>query len=78
MYLREITPDYTYYGIASPWLQTKVLRALQYFPVPEGTSAQKQLHDVLQAIFAGKQGKLQQCAVAPGPNIRGCAAGTCT
>jgi hypothetical protein len=21
VYLREITPDYTYYGIASPWLQ---------------------------------------------------------
>lgn len=20
-YLREVTPDYTYYGIASPWLQ---------------------------------------------------------
>jgi hypothetical protein len=35
-------------------LQTKVLRALQYFPLPEGTSAQKQLHDVLQAIFNGK------------------------
>lgn len=35
-------------------LQTKVLRALQYFPLPEGTSAQKQLHDVLQAIFNGE------------------------
>lgn len=55
VYLREITPDYTYYGIASPWLQTKVLRTLQYFPLPEGTAAQKQLHDVLQAIFNGKQ-----------------------
>lgn len=54
MYLREITPDYTYYGIASPWLQTKVLRTLQYFPLPEGTAAQKQLHDVLQAIFNGE------------------------
>jgi AP-2 complex subunit alpha len=54
VYLREITPDYTYYGIASPWLQTKVLRALQYFPLPEGTGAQKQLHDSLQAIFNGE------------------------
>lgn len=35
------------------WLQTKVLRALQYFPLPEGTGAQKQLHDVLLAIFNG-------------------------
>lgn len=54
VYLRDITPDYTYYGIASPWLQTKVLRALQYFPLPEGTGAQKQLHDVLQGIFNGE------------------------
>lgn len=54
MYLREISPDYTYYGIASPWLQTKVLRALQYFSLPEGTGAQKQLHDALQAIFNGE------------------------
>ena len=23
VYLREITPDYTYYGIASPWLQVR-------------------------------------------------------
>eukprot|EP00879_Flechtneria_rotunda_P008959 GHRR01009380.1.p1 GENE.GHRR01009380.1~~GHRR01009380.1.p1 ORF type:complete len:1159 (+),score=411.60 GHRR01009380.1:174-3479(+) len=48
--LRDITPDYTYYGIASPWLQAKVLRTLQYFPPPEGTALQRQLHDVLQAI----------------------------
>jgi hypothetical protein len=54
VYLRDITPDYTYYGIASPWLQTKVLRALQYIPLPEGTGAQKQLHDVLQGIFNGE------------------------
>lgn len=55
VYLREITADYTYYGIASPWLQAKVLRTLQYFPVPEGTTAQKQLHDVLVAIFNCEQ-----------------------
>eukprot|EP00878_Enallax_costatus_P038873 GHUV01044361.1.p1 GENE.GHUV01044361.1~~GHUV01044361.1.p1 ORF type:complete len:317 (+),score=114.18 GHUV01044361.1:444-1394(+) len=51
VYLREVTADYTYYGIASPWLQAKVLRTLQYFPSPEGTAAQRQLHDVLVAIF---------------------------
>lgn len=34
--------------------QIKVLRTLQYFPPPEGVAAQKQLHDVLQAIFNGK------------------------
>lgn len=51
VYLREVTADYTYYGIASPWLQAKVLRTLQYFPLPEGTQAQRQLHDTLVAIF---------------------------
>lgn len=33
------------------FLQAKVLRALQYFPLPEGTAAQRQLHDTLQTIF---------------------------
>jgi hypothetical protein len=23
VYLRDITPDYTYYGIATPWLQVR-------------------------------------------------------
>lgn len=65
MYLRDITPDYTYYGIASPWLQTKVLRALQYFPLPEGTGAQKQLHDVLQGIFSGELQQFKVLACLP-------------
>jgi hypothetical protein len=37
-----------------PFFQTKVLRTLQYFPLPEGAGAQKQLHDVLQLIFNGE------------------------
>lgn len=32
-------------------MQAKVLRTLQYFPLPEGTLAQRQLHDTLVAIF---------------------------
>lgn len=32
-------------------VQAKVLRTLQYFPLPEGTQAQRQLHDTLVAIF---------------------------
>lgn len=31
---RDVPPDCTYYGIACPWTQVKVLRALQYFPPP--------------------------------------------
>eukprot|EP00882_Tetradesmus_deserticola_P014382 GHRQ01015294.1.p1 GENE.GHRQ01015294.1~~GHRQ01015294.1.p1 ORF type:complete len:319 (+),score=190.26 GHRQ01015294.1:1468-2424(+) len=51
VHLREVSADYTYYGIGSPWLQAKVLRTLQYFPLPEGTLAQRQLHDTLGTIF---------------------------
>eukprot|EP00741_Cyanophora_paradoxa_P020808 tig00021312_g20087.t1 len=29
---REYGPDYTYYGIPSPWIQVKALRLLQYYP----------------------------------------------
>ena len=31
---RDVPPDCAYYGIACPWAQVKVLRALQYFPPP--------------------------------------------
>ena len=31
---RDVTPDYTYYGLPTPWLAAKALRALQYFPPP--------------------------------------------
>ena len=103
--LRDVPPDYTYYGIASPWLQVgwqgwggaagwgwggglsthpidgeksrlgvcrccrpfnhppalvlawllqaKVLRCLQYFPVPTTEAGQQQLHNLLQALFKG-------------------------
>ena len=35
---RDVPPDCTYYGIACPWAQVKVLRALQYFPPPSSSS----------------------------------------
>jgi hypothetical protein len=37
--------------VRSAAVQAKVLRTLQYFPLPEGTLAQRQLHDTLVAIF---------------------------
>jgi AP-2 complex subunit alpha len=54
VFVREITPDYTYYQIAMPWLQIKVLRALQYFGAPEGPAAVKELQGVIQQIFSGE------------------------
>lgn len=32
---RSCSPDYFYYGIASPWLQVKCLRFLQYYKIPD-------------------------------------------
>jgi hypothetical protein len=34
-------------------LQAKVLRCLQYFPVPTTEAGQQQLHNLLQALFKG-------------------------
>ncbi|DBA96016.1 hypothetical protein WJX77_003113 [Trebouxia sp. C0004] len=52
---REVSPDYTYYGIASPWLQVKCLRVLQYFPVPDDPVVSKGLEDVLKRIITGNE-----------------------
>eukprot|EP00033_Pygsuia_biforma_P002018 GCRY01002244.1.p1 GENE.GCRY01002244.1~~GCRY01002244.1.p1 ORF type:complete len:949 (-),score=213.04 GCRY01002244.1:265-3111(-) len=32
---REFPPAYNYYNIPSPWLQVKILRLLQYLPIPD-------------------------------------------
>lgn len=47
--------DYTYYGLASPWLQVKCLRVLQYFPAPEEPSVRRTLVDVVKRILGGAQ-----------------------
>eukprot|EP00891_Asterochloris_glomerata_P007006 jgi/Astpho2/7006/fgenesh1_pm.00107_%23_19_t len=52
---RDVPADYTYYGIASPWLQVKCLRVLQYFPVPDDPASVKVLHDVLKRIVTGTE-----------------------
>lgn len=54
VFVKDITQDYTYYGIPSPWLQCKVLRLLQYFPPLESSAQEKQLHDIISAIVASK------------------------
>lgn len=50
---RDVSQDYTYYGLASPWLQVKCLRVLQYFPPPEEPAVHRMLVDVIQRILGG-------------------------
>ncbi|GLC68315.1 hypothetical protein PLESTF_000678300 [Pleodorina starrii] len=47
----RIPPEYLYYGIPSPWLQARCLRALQLFPPPDSATERKALHDVLGYII---------------------------
>lgn len=50
---QDVPQDYTYYGIPSPWLQVKAMRALQYFPTIEDPSSRRSLFEVLQRILMG-------------------------
>lgn len=48
----QVVPlEYTYYRIASPWIQTKCLRFLQYFKEPEG-GAWETMKSVLDMILS--------------------------
>ncbi|MCD7464184.1 hypothetical protein HAX54_052256 [Datura stramonium] len=40
---QDIPQEYTYYGIPSPWLQVKTMRALQYFPTVKIQSTRRSL-----------------------------------
>ncbi|XP_022854310.1 AP-2 complex subunit alpha-1-like isoform X2 [Olea europaea var. sylvestris] len=50
---QDVPQEYTYYGIPSPWLQVKTMRALQYFPTIEDPNTRRSLFDVLQRILMG-------------------------
>ncbi|OWM68960.1 hypothetical protein CDL15_Pgr025147 [Punica granatum] len=50
---QDVPQEYTYYGIPSPWLQVKTMRALQYFPVIEDPNTRRSLFEVLQRILMG-------------------------
>ncbi|KAK1263881.1 AP-2 complex subunit alpha-2 [Acorus gramineus] len=50
---QDIPPEYTYYGIPSPWLQVRTMRALQYFPTIEDPNARRSLFEVLQRTLMG-------------------------
>ncbi|GMH12652.1 hypothetical protein Nepgr_014493 [Nepenthes gracilis] len=50
---QDVPQEYTYYGIPSPWLQVKTMRALQYFPAIEDPNTRRSLFEVLQRILMG-------------------------
>ncbi|KAK3043598.1 hypothetical protein RJ639_001660 [Escallonia herrerae] len=50
---QDIPQEYTYYGIPSPWLQVKTMRALQYFPTIEDPNTRRSLFEVLQRVLMG-------------------------
>ncbi|CAN6452639.1 unnamed protein product [Victoria cruziana] len=50
---QDVPPEYTYYGIPSPWLQVKTMRALQYYPTIEDPNTRRSLFEVLQRILMG-------------------------
>ncbi|KAH9700035.1 AP-2 complex subunit alpha-1 [Citrus sinensis] len=50
---QDVPQEYTYYGIPSPWLQVKTMRALQYFPTVEDPNTRRSLFEVLQRILMG-------------------------
>ncbi|KAK9803215.1 hypothetical protein WJX73_004463 [Symbiochloris irregularis] len=52
---KDVTPDYAYYGIPSPWLQAKTLRVLQYFPQPDDPTLTESLIETLRRIITGTE-----------------------
>ncbi|KAK4492238.1 hypothetical protein RD792_003039, partial [Penstemon davidsonii] len=50
---QDVPQEYTYYGIPSPWLQVKTMRALQYFPTVEDPNTRRSLFEVLQRVLMG-------------------------
>ncbi|OMO54759.1 hypothetical protein CCACVL1_27599, partial [Corchorus capsularis] len=50
---QDVPQEYTYYGIPSPWLQVKTMRALQYFPAIKEPNTKRRLFEVLQWIIMG-------------------------
>jgi AP-2 complex subunit alpha len=48
---KEYPPEYVYYNVPNPWLQTRALRLLQFFPEPRDASVKASLREVLVKIL---------------------------
>lgn len=48
---RTATDDYVYHGTVCPWLQVRILRLLQCFPIPATEAMRQRLNEVLAHIM---------------------------
>ncbi|KAG5511489.1 hypothetical protein GH5_06435 [Leishmania sp. Ghana 2012 LV757] len=47
---KQTEPGYVYYGVPAPWLQAKLLRLLQYFPLPSKVDQRNRIILVLRKV----------------------------
>ncbi|KAK7194454.1 alpha-adaptin-like protein [Novymonas esmeraldas] len=47
---KRTEPGYVYYGVPAPWLQAKLLRLLQYFPLPSDVDQRDRMILVLRKV----------------------------
>ncbi|KAG5510867.1 hypothetical protein JKF63_06368 [Porcisia hertigi] len=47
---KQTEPGYVYYGVPAPWLQAKLLRLLQYFPLPSDVDQRDRMILVLRKV----------------------------
>ncbi|CAC9447704.1 alpha-adaptin-like protein [Leishmania infantum JPCM5] len=47
---KQTEPGYVYYGVPAPWLQAKLLRLLQYFPLPSEADQRHRIILVLRKV----------------------------
>ena len=50
---RDVSQDYTYYCLASPWLHVICIRVLQYFPPPEDLAVRRMRSEVSKSFPGG-------------------------
>ncbi|KAG1677810.1 hypothetical protein FOA52_008574 [Chlamydomonas sp. UWO 241] len=48
---RDVPPEYLFYGVPCPWLQSKTLRALQHFLSPEIAEEKTLLNSILETVI---------------------------
>jgi len=48
--------DYEYYMIPNPWLQIKLLRLLQYYPIPDDNKQKEVVYNIIERIISNSIG----------------------
>ena len=49
---RQVTEEYIYHGTPCPWLQVRILRLLQHYPLPATEAMRARLNELLTAILS--------------------------